>query len=207
MNKRFTVSALTALVCLLTTRPDVMAAEAYAVDPDHTSIVFSVGHAGFSYIYGFFRKAQGNFVLDKTNPANCRFRFTIDANSLDTNQARRDEHLKSAEFFEVQQYPTIQFDSTSCALAKTADGSIVYQVTGNMTLHGVTQRVTIPLRMLGEGKSPFNDYRVGFLSNFQLKRSDYKMDKWPEMVGDAIAITISFEGILQDAAGNPARAQ
>src|SRR5215510_4563662 len=175
MTLRLTSAALL-LVSLLAPHTVTAAADTYAADPDHMSIVFSAGHAGFSFVYGFFRKAQGGFILDKTNPANCRFRFVIDAGSLDTNQSTRDNHLKGDQFFNVQQYPTIQFESTSCTLASSSDGSVVYQVTGNMTMHGVTKQVTIPLRQLAEGKSPFNDYRVGFLSNFQLKRSDYKMD-------------------------------
>lgn len=208
MKSHLTSAAVLSLVVVLVGGAAAPAAETYAVDPDHTSIVFSVSHAGFSYVYGFFRKAQGTFILDKTNPANCRFRFIIDAASIDTNQAKRDEHLRSAEFFDVQQFPAIEFNSISCTLANTNDRNIVYQVTGNLTLHGVTQRMTIPLRVLGEGKSPFNDYRVGLLSNFQVKRSDFGMTKWPDLVGDVVAMNISFEGILQEpAAAAPPRTQ
>jgi polyisoprenoid-binding protein YceI len=204
MNLRRTSIALI-LALLLAPHTVATAADTYAADPDHMSIVFSASHAGFSFVYGLFRKAQGGFILDKNNPANCRFRFVIDAASLDTNQSTRDTHLKGEQFFNVREFPTIQFESTSCTLANTTDGSVAYQVTGNMTMHGVTKPVTIQLRQLAEGKSPFNDYRVGFLSNFQLKRSDYKMDSRLDLVGDAVMLNISFEGVLQDAAGNTAR--
>jgi polyisoprenoid-binding protein YceI len=175
------------------------AADMYAIDPGHCSIVFSVAHSGFSYVYGFFRQAAGNYVFDETNPANCRFRFAIQADSLDTNNAERDKHLRSDGFFNVQQYPTIMFDSTSCQRADTQDGGVLYQVTGNLTIHGVTKQVTVPLRMLGAGEGPFKDRRTGFLGQFELKRSDFGMTTALEknLVGDAVAITVSFEGVLQ----------
>jgi polyisoprenoid-binding protein YceI len=207
MSARPTSTALVMLVALLAPRTIATAAETYAADPEHMSIVFSASHAGFSFVYGFFRKAQGGFILDKTNPANCRFRFAIDAGSLDTNHAVRDTHLKGEQFFNVREYPTIQFESTSCKPANSQEGGVVYEVAGNINMHGVTKPVTIVLRQLAEGKSPFDDYRAGFLGNFQLKRSDFKMDSRPDLVGDVVSINISFEGVLQDAASTAARPQ
>jgi polyisoprenoid-binding protein YceI len=200
MNPRLIGSALTALACLLTARLATAAPETYTVDPVHTSIVFSVSHTGFSYIYGVFRKAEGVYLLDKANPAACQFRFAIQTGSLDTNHPERDTHLRSPDFFSAQEFPTITFVSTSCALANTPDGSIVYNVTGELTMHGVKRSVTIPLRMLGEGVGPFKDYRTGFLSNFTLKRTDFGMSNLLDnnMVGDAVAVTISFEGSRQE---------
>jgi polyisoprenoid-binding protein YceI len=203
MKSRLLGPALTAAVCLLTAHSAAAAPEMYAVDPTHTSIVFSVSHMGLSYTYGFFRKAAGEYILDKANPAACRFRFVIQTDSLDTNMPDRDNHLKSPDFFSVQEFPTIMFDSTSCAPANTTDGSIVYNVTGNLTMHGVTQRVTLPLRMLGEGQGVAKDQRNGFLSTITLKRSDFGMTNRLDMVGDAVAVTISFEGVRQDGAGAP----
>jgi polyisoprenoid-binding protein YceI len=181
-----------------------LAADSYAIDPAHTSVVFSVGHAGLSYTYGFFRQAAGTYVLDP-NPANCRFQFTIQTASLDTNHAKRDEHLRSPDFFNVQQFPTITFESTRCSLANMADRSIVYQVTGNLTMHGVTRQATVPLRLLAEGKGPYGDSRNGFLCQTELKRSDYDMTNLLEnnLVGDVVSITISFEGVKQEPAGAP----
>jgi polyisoprenoid-binding protein YceI len=188
------------LVCFLLDPQPVRAAENYMIDPAHTSIVFSVSHAKLSYTYGFFRKAAGAYILDKTNPANSRFRLTIDADSLDTNHAERDKHLRSADFFDVQRFPSIDFESTSCTAARGQDGSVIYQVTGNMTIHGVTRQITLPLKMLGEGKGPFGDQRSGFLCQVDLKRSDFGMTNLLNMVGDSIGITVSFEGMLQESA-------
>jgi polyisoprenoid-binding protein YceI len=181
-----------------------LAAEAYSVDPAHTSVVFSVGHTGLSYTYGVFRKAGGEYILDKTNPANCQFEFAIQTESIDTNHAERDKHLRSADFLNTQQFPAITFESTSCALGNAPAGSIVYNVTGNLTIHGVTRQVTLPLRILGEGKGPFGDERTGFLCQVELKRSDYGMRNLLDMVGDAVGITISFEGTMREAAGQTA---
>jgi polyisoprenoid-binding protein YceI len=192
--------ALLAVVLLgyLSSAPSLaVAAEAYVVDPVHTSVVFSVSHAQLSYTYGFFRKASGQYILDEANPANCRFRFAIDVNSLDTNHAERDTHLRSADFFNTQQFPEITFDSTSCKLAATRDGSIVYEVTGRLTVHGMTRQITIPLRMLGNGEGPYKDRRTGFHCQTELKRSEFGMSNRLDVVGDAVGVTISFEGVLQ----------
>lgn len=186
-----------------------VAADMYTVDPTHTSVVFSVAHSGFSYTYGMFREASGSYAIDKQNPANSRFRFTINTNSLDTNNAKRDEHLRSADFFNAQQFPKITFETLECTPTKTQDGGVLYQLTGNLTIHGVTRQVTVPLRMLGEGEGPYKDHRTGFLCQIELKRTDFGMNNLLEnnLVGDAVGITVSFEGSLQDPAAGAGRTQ
>ena len=98
MTTRHSLAAVALLGFLFNAPSFAVAAETYVVDPVHTSVVFSVSHAQLSYTYGFFRKASGQYILDETSPANCRFRFAIDVNSLDTNHAERDTHLRSADF-------------------------------------------------------------------------------------------------------------
>jgi polyisoprenoid-binding protein YceI len=195
----FAVLVPLALV-LIASRP-APAAEAYVVDPTHTSIVFSVGHGGLSYTYGFFREAAGSYILDDANPANCRFQLVIEADSIDTNNAKRDDHLRSNTFFNVQQFRTIKFESTGCTRSNPPDRGVEYLVTGNLTMHGVTREIRGPLRMLGKGPGPYGDQRTGFLCQLELKRSDYNMTNLLEknLVGDAVSITISLEGTLQDA--------
>src|SRR5688572_19852902 len=95
-------AGLLAVACLMLQPTRLPAAEIYNVDPAHTSIVFSVSHAGLSYTYGFFREVSGSYIIDKENPANCRFRLIIETDSLDTNHAERDKHLRSADFFNVE---------------------------------------------------------------------------------------------------------
>jgi polyisoprenoid-binding protein YceI len=202
MNRRFAPAILVSFAALSAMPLRVSGADAYTIDASHTSVVFSVGHAGLSYTYGFFRQVAGNYILDAANPANCRFQLTIQANSLDTNHAKRDEHLRSPDFFNVQQFPTITFESTACTLANSPDRSIVYEIIGNLTMHGVTRPVKVPLRMLAEGKGPYGDARTGFLCQLELKRSDYDMTNLLEnnLVGDAVSVTISFEGVRQEGA-------
>jgi len=172
-------------------------AELYQLDMDHTSIVFGVGHAQLSLVYGFFRKARGGYQIDWNNPANCRFRFEVFVNSIDTNNRDRDNHLQSPEFFDAQLFPTMTFESTSCTPASSRDGSPAYNVTGDLTIHGVKRRVTLPMKLLARKEGATNkDRRTGFLCQFELKRSDFGMTNIP-IVGDAVGITISFEGILQ----------
>jgi polyisoprenoid-binding protein YceI len=202
MIARRCFDAILLCAALFAARTTALAAEVYTVDPAHTSVVFSVSHAQLSYTYGFFRKTSGQYVLDKSDPGKCQFQFAIAADSLDTNHAQRDAHLRSEDFFNVQQFPAITFESTSCTRANTRDGSIVYQVTGNLTIHGITRQVTVPLRMLGEGEGPFKDQRSGFLCQTELRRSEFGMKNLLDLVGDAVGITISFEGALQQPAAN-----
>lgn len=182
-------------------------AQVYVIDPEHTSVVFSCGHGSLSYTYGMFSKAQGDYVLDKTNPANCRFRFSIDANSLTTNNQERDTHLKSPDFFNTREFPTITFVSTRCAQANHPQGGVAYNVTGNLTMHGVTREITVPVQMLGEGVGVSGkDQRTGFFAHTELKRSDFGMGNLLNIVGDAVGATISFEGVLQNPQGGAAPA-
>ncbi|MEX2315834.1 MAG: YceI family protein [Pirellulales bacterium] len=197
MTRRALIVVFILLANSLATPSVGRAVDIYALDPAHTSIVFGIGHNNLSFVYGFFRKAQGSYSIDLANAANCRFRFDVDVNSIFTNHPQRDEHLQSPEFFDVERFPKMSFTSTSCRLANTQEGKVFY-VTGNMTIHGVTQQVTLPLRMLaeGEGVGTTKDRRTAFLCQFELKRSDYGMNKIP-IVANAVGITISFEGVLQ----------
>ncbi|HEX3601526.1 MAG TPA: YceI family protein [Lacipirellulaceae bacterium] len=188
------------LISLLAAR-SAPAADYYTIDPQHTSIVFSVAHSGFSYVYGMFREASGTYRIDKTNPSASKFRLNIEANSLFTNNEERDKHLRSADFFNVQQFPKITFETTNCNATQTQDGGVLYQLTGNLTIHGVPKPIEVNLRMLGEGQGPYKDHRTGFLCQMELKRSDFGMTPTlvdPKLVGDAVGVTVSFEGSLQD---------
>lgn len=185
------------------------AAENYAVDPSHTFVLFSTGHLRsaadprlpVSYTYGQFRKLEGSFVLDRTNPAGCQFQFAIDVASLDTNDSQRDQHLKGPDFFNARQFPQITFQSTACQLSQRPDGKLVYDVTGNITMLGQTRQVTLPLEWVGEADGPYGNHRVGLHSQFTIKRSDFGMAGMPDLVGDAVGITVNLEGIRQEDSG------
>lgn len=199
MKPRFAFASSAVIAATFLMATSTRAADAYKIDPRHTSIIFSVGHAGLSYTYGMFRKASGAYIIDKTNPANSRFNLEIDANSLFTADEERDTHLRSPDFFNVAQFPTIKFETTSCTPTNDPQRGIEFQLTGNLTIHGVTRQITVPLRMLAEGPGARQDHRTGFLAQFDLKRSDFNMKNLLDknIVGDAVSVTISFEGSIE----------
>jgi len=161
---------------------------------------------GYSYIYGRFNKVGGAYMLDRANPVASQFQLTIDAASIDTNDQKRDDQLKGPDFFNVKQFPVISFQSTGVTVQQTDRGT-VYQVAGNLTIHGVTRPVTLPVQKLGEGNGPAGNYRTGFLCQTNLKRSEFGMTNMIPMVGDEIAITVSFEGLRQGAPAGSGAAQ
>lgn len=175
-------------------------AEGYAVDPSHASIIFGISHLGYSYIYGRFNKVSGSYQLDRANPAASQFQLVINAASIDSNDPKRDEQLRGPDFFNVRQFPVISFQSTRVTPRQSERG-MLFEVTGNLTIHGVTRQVTLPIKKLGEGKGPYGNYRTGFLCQTSLKRSEFGMTNMIPMVGDEVAITISFEGLRQGSAG------
>lgn len=176
---------------LLTAAPT--AAETYAVDPAHTSIVFSVKHLQFSYTYGMFRKAEGQVEFDRENPEACKFNLSVDVASLDTMNEQRDEHLRSEDFFDVANHPKMTFVSKSVAKKTGEEGQEVYEATGDLTIRGVTREVTLPMTLLGVGAGMDQKPRIGFLCRTSIKRSDFGMDFMVGPIGDTIGLTLSFE--------------
>lgn len=165
------------------------AADQYSVDANHSAVTFKVSHLGLSWTHGRFKDFAGSFTLDPASPANISFSLTIKADSIDTDIAKRDEHLRSPDFFNTKQFPEITFQST--AVHPVADG---YQVTGNFSMHGVTQPVSFTLVGGRAAEFPKGVQRIGFSTDLVLKRSAYGIDKFLEAIGDDVHIAISFEG-------------
>ena len=189
--------ALAMTIATLTV-PNASSAETFTIDNSHTSVIFGISHLGYSYTYGRFNRVKGGFVLDRENPAASQFQLSIDAASIDTNDQKRDEHLRSPDFFNVKQFPVISFQSTGITVEKTSEGEF-YNIAGKLTIHGVTRDVTLRTQKLGEGKGPYGAYRCGFIYQSKINRSDFGMTNMVPMIGDEVAITVSFEGIRQDA--------
>jgi polyisoprenoid-binding protein YceI len=187
--KTMTASVLV-LMIFAAVRP--AAANDYTLDDQHTSVVFAANHFGYSYTYGMFGKYKGDFSIDMNEAATGKFQFAIDAASLDTKSAKRDEHLRGPDFFNVKQFPEITFQSTSIV----ADGKKL-NVSGNLTLHGVTKQIVLPLTYLGAGKGPYGKERIGFYGNFKVKRSEFGIKTFVPNVSDEITLMISFEGLKQ----------
>jgi polyisoprenoid-binding protein YceI len=180
------------LVTLLSLLPAAaLAADTYKLDPVHSMVIFQISHMEVSNTFGRFNEPNGTFVLDD-DASKISFDITVDAAKVDTNNAQRDTHLKSDSFFSVKQFPTITFKSS--AVKKTGDKT--FDVTGDLTLHGVTKTITIPLTEIGAGKTQAGE-RAGFTTTFSIKRSDYGMTFMVGPVGDDVTLMVGIEGVKQ----------
>ena len=173
------------LVGAMTSTP-VMAAN-YNIDipGQHAFINFKASHLGYSFIVGGFNKFEGKFNHDASNPGASKVNVTIDANSIDTNHAERDKHLRSEDFLDTSKFPTITFESTSYAAGSGGD-----KLKGNLTMHGVTKAIEIDVKHIGEGKDPWGGYRSGFVGNIMLNAADFGLPDW---VG-TLDIELNIEG-------------
>jgi polyisoprenoid-binding protein YceI len=168
------------------------AAEKYAVDAVHSSVNFKISHLGLAWVFGRFNEFSGAFTIDPDDSTKCSFGLTIKAESIDTNNPKRNDHLRSPDFFNVKQFPAISFQSTAVKAVK--DG---YQVTGDLTLHGVTKSLTFQLMGGRKAEFPKGVQRTGYTTEMALKRSDFGINKFGEMLGDEVVIAVSFEGTKQ----------
>lgn len=141
----------------------------WQVDPDHSCVEFSVTHLMINRIKGVFERFQANLRFDPDDFATTVIQASIDADSMTTRQPQRDAHLKSEEFFHVTKYPDITFQSIGCAQV----GERQCELTGNLTLHGITRPITFHTTFGGLNKDPRGRERAGFLSKASIDRSDF----------------------------------
>ena len=141
----------------------------YTLDPAHTRIGFVARHAMVTKVRGAFNEFEGTATLDGANPASSSAQVTISAASIDTRNAQRDEHLRSNDFLAMNEYPQITFASTG---ARQVDDS-TFELTGDLTIKGVTNPITIPFSFEGAAKDPFGNLRVGFEGSVTINRRDY----------------------------------
>ena len=141
----------------------------WTLDPAHTRIGFVARHAMVTKVRGSFNEFEGTAVLDGANPANSHAEVTIKAASIDTRNAQRDEHLRSNDFLAMQEHPEITFTSTG---ARQVDDT-TFELTGDLTIRGVTKPVTIPFTFEGAAKDPFGHLRAGFEGSVTINRKDY----------------------------------
>ncbi len=184
------LSALVAVVALGGFSPGVsQAADEYAFDLVHSSVSFKARHLDISWIHGRFNTIDGKFSLDREQPSKSTFELTIQADSIDTGNQARDEHLRQPDYFDTKQFPTIDFKSTS---VKAIEGG--YEVTGDFTMHGKTKKITFNL--MGGKEIEFRGNKiVGFSTELLLKRSDFDFDKNNiGLIGDEALIMIDCEG-------------
>jgi len=191
--------------------PALALAEAttWNIDASHTQSTFAVRHLVISTVRGEFKKTTGVVKIDDQDPSKSSVEATIDAASIHTREDKRDEHLRSADFFETQKYPTITFKSTKVEKS----GGDKYKVTGDLTMRGVTKPVVLDATLTGEVKDPWGNTRRGVQARTKLNRQDYGL-KWSKaveagpVVGDEVAVEIDGELIkAAPAATQPAAAK
>ena len=158
----------------------------------HAFIQFRIQHLGYSWIYGTFKDFDGSFSFDENNPAADKVNVTINTNSLDTNHAERDKHLRSADFLNASKYPQATFKSTS--VKKEGDE---LDITGDLTLNGVTKPVTLEAKLLGQGKDPWGGYRAGFEAEGEINLKDFNITKDLGPASQKVELMISLEGVRQ----------
>jgi polyisoprenoid-binding protein YceI len=141
----------------------------YTIDPVHSAVAFTARHAMVTKVRGAFNDFEGTVSLDGSNPANSTASVTIQVTSIDTRNGQRDDHLRSNDFLAMDQYPTITFVSTA---ARQTDAD-TFELTGDLTIKGVTKTVTIPFELQGDAQDPFGNTRVGFEGKTTINRSDY----------------------------------
>ena len=191
--------ALTHALSLAFLLPALAAADpaVYKVDSDHSGVSFSIRHF-VSNVPGRFKDFDGVIKYDPQNPAASSVNFTIQAASIDTDNADRDNHLRGADFFEVEKFPTLTFSSSS---VKAVDADTL-EVTGELTMKGVTKKVTVPVELLGTVKTPRGE-KAGFETAFKVDRKDYgitwnrALDTGGAILGDDVKINISIEADRQ----------
>lgn len=177
----------------LATAPAPAHAEArtYSLDKTHADLVFWVDHLGYSKTWGRFNTIDGSLVLDQENPGESAITIEIDAASIDTNLAKRDDHLRSPDFLNVGEFPTITFTST--AVEKT--GEKTAKVTGDFTLNGVTKTITLDATINKIAPFPMDKSKevVGLSAETVIDRTDYGIDYGAGAIGTEMPIFIEME--------------
>jgi len=183
------------LLCVLGLGLPLLAGAAeYVIDSSHTYPNFTISHLGFSMQHGRFNDTGGTLVYDP-EAGTGSVEIVIRTDSIDTGHAERDEHLRNADFFNVEEYPEMTFTSTSASF----DGEGKGTVEGELTLMGVTQPMTLSVDSIVCGEHPFNQKRVcGFNASGSLKRSDFGMDYGIPMIGDEVTLMLQVEAIHKD---------
>ncbi|MFI5303622.1 MAG: YceI family protein [Nitrospiria bacterium] len=168
----------------------------FAVDKDHSHAGFQVRHL-VTKLQGEFKDFEGTFTFDEKSPEKSAGKFTIKAASINTNHEKRDNHLRSPDFFDVEKFPTLSFESKKFI----PSGDKKFLLTGDLTLHGVTRPVTFEVEFYGVEKSPFGDYRAGFSASSKINRKDYGiiwnkvLDNGGYLIGDEVEMNIQIEAV------------
>ena len=191
MIKRVLGIALTAAAVVFAAQAS-QAAD-YRIDAGHSFVQFKISHIGVSWMIGTFDTLSGSFTYDPdAGPEGQSILVEIDTASVDTGHAERDKHLRSADFLNVDAFPTATFVSTG--YEGDAEGGMM---TGDLTLHGVTKPIAIAVKTVGEGKDPWGGYRAGFEGTVSLTRKDFGMGYNLGPAAESMELFLFIEGVRQ----------
>ncbi len=169
------------------------------IDSAHSEINFTVRHMMISNVRGHFEKFSGVVEFDEQNPQNSHVEVEIDTSSIDTREAQRDAHLKSADFFDVAQYPTMRFKSTRVEVLSSERG----RITGDLTIRNVTRPAVLDVSYSGQAKSPWGTTSAGFTASTRINRKDWDLvwnvalETGGLLVGEEIKIELELEIVKQ----------
>ncbi len=182
-----------------TTTP-ITATGNYAIDPSHSEVGFVARHAMVTKVRGAFRSFEGSGFFDQDDPTNSKMTLTIQADSVDTGNSDRDGHLRSNDFFDMENHPQITFVSTSVEAA----GEDTYRVTGDLTLRGVTKPVTVDFEFIGTATDPYGNHRLGLEGSVVVNRKDWglnfnaALDTGGVLVGEKVTLNFDVSAIRSD---------
>jgi len=184
---------------MVTTIPETATRTTWAIDPAHTLVEFSAKHMMISTVKGRFTEVEGAIRGDLSEPQNAAVDITIGAASIDSRNDQRDAHLRSVDFLDAENFPTLQF--VSKAIVPRGDNE--YRVIGDLTLRGVTREVTLDATLEGTAKSPWGTEVVGISASGKINRSDFGLtwnvvlETGGVVVSDAVKIAIELEAVKQ----------
>ena len=170
----------------------------YKIDKSHSEAIFQVRHL-VTKVRGRFTDFEGALEFNEANPEQSSVHFTINAKSIDTAEPDRDTHLRSADFFDIEKFQQITFVSRKIA----ARGADTYDVTGDLTIHGVTKEIVLPVAHLGKAKDPWGNDRLGFEAETTINRKDYgltfnvTLETGGFLVGDEVKISLQVQAVGQ----------
>lgn len=173
--------------------------QTYTIDPSHSSANFSIKHMMIAKVHGGFEKISGKLIFDPADPQSSSVEVSIDAASINTREAQRDTHLRSADFFDVEKYPALTFKSTR---VEGSGGEL--KVTGDLTIHGVTRTVTLDVEGPSEEmKDPWGNAKIGASASTKIKRKDFgltwnaALEAGGFLVGDDVSISLDIQFVKQ----------
>jgi polyisoprenoid-binding protein YceI len=167
----------------------------WVLDPMHSEVQFKVKHLVISTVSGFFKSFEGELDTENDDFTDAKISFSLDINSIDTNQSQRDEHLKSAEFFDAEKYPKISFQSTSF----TKSGDDEYKLEGNLTVKDVTKPVTLDVEFGGAADDFYGNTKAGFEISGKINRKEFGLtwtgvtEAGAVVVGEDIKLLINVQ--------------